>query len=151
VNSEDVWNARYQEPVPTVGYRLPSPFHPLERVPSLPWHFQHSECEDNARCAATTVPSFILRIDLDGRTTLIPMEETLLARCGICSIMRKILPCLQGNRPTGWAPCLEFKRNVPGKRESVVIDAAHGLIAHSVLIDFLKALEAGEIVDVKLT
>jgi hypothetical protein len=118
VNREEVWNNRNKPCIPTVAYGLPSPFHPLQRVPSLAWHFQHGECASHARRHGTRIESFIRRVDINGRATLIPAEESFLSRWAICAILRKVLPFAHDKLPVSGMACLEFSRQERGLRES---------------------------------
>jgi hypothetical protein len=126
--------------MPTGAYRLPSPFHLLQRVPSLAWHFQHDECDSYARSHGTLIESFFLRVDVNGRATLIPAEESFLSRCAICAILRKVLPFAHDKLPGGGMACLEFSRQERGLRETVLIEANHGLIAHAILVEWMSTI-----------
>jgi hypothetical protein len=150
LNSETIWNAPHEKPAPTNSYRLPDAFRSLERTPFIPWHFEHAQFDKNARRDRTLISPLLIILTV-GASTYVPVEYTLMTRCAICALLRKILPYFPWSKTNGLRLCLEFKYTQVGKRQVVVLQASHGVIAHSVLVDVLKCIGEGDVVKLKVT
>jgi hypothetical protein len=56
-----------------------------------PWHVQHCECEATATLDPTYVASFIVTLHRGTDRTFIAVERSIIRRCALCAIMRKVI------------------------------------------------------------
>jgi hypothetical protein len=143
-----MWKHRDRDFMARQAYCLPGRLAPL--LPSATaWHYEHAMCEFNARREPCRIASFIVGLQHMGGIRYVPFEQSILASCALCAVFRKVGPCLAESNDKHLTGCIELRRDTDGIKTTFVIDAEHGCIAHSILLDRLRSIEPGEIVYLK--
>jgi hypothetical protein len=78
--------------------------------------------------------------------TMIPMEEDYVTGCSICRILSKIIPYLRKTEQREGVHTFELEHTTDSRKQTIVIESEHGLLAHHMLHGFLSAIERGAIV-----
>jgi hypothetical protein len=106
-------------------------------------------CEFNARREPCRIAPFIVGLQHMDGIRYVPFEQSMLASCALCAVFRKLAPYLAEGNDKDLTRCIELRRDTDGVKSTFVIDAEHGCIAHSMLLDLLRSIEPGEILYLK--
>jgi hypothetical protein len=79
------------------------------------------------------------------------MEETIIAGCTLCAILRKVVPYLPTPRTLGQKRSLEMVIETHRGRRTTIIMPAHGVKAGQLLRELLLDIKAGDMVTIIIT